>query len=236
MTTAKEYDISEVSQGLPPVGAFHTTNGHFFGRNAYKFSFMRITTNTTPEKLRVTCRFGIALGVSLLAHLAIVVLPYAGGTAGGAAPSGRLQYQVVATLVNEAGLLKADIPDTPPIADIPESGHARAGGPLPIPAPEFYSPDQLSKRPAPLGDDPLDSSQLSVLASSGTLMIKLWINDLGQVVQAETEKTGLPREFASAAMEAFKQVRFSPGERGGMPVGSVIRIEVRYTDTRRSSS
>lgn len=199
-------------------------------------------TNATAGKLPVSPRFMIALGVSMLAHLAFLLLPYAGGAgdSGNAGrQAGRLQYRVVATLASEPAALKADPVEAAPVmgmTDVPPGGQPGAGGLLPIASPAFYAPDQLSKRPVPLGDDPLDASQLSVLASSGTLMIRLWINDLGQVVQAETEKTGLPREFAAAAMEAFKQVRFLPGERGGIPVGSVIRIEVGYTDTRRSSS
>ncbi len=200
----------------------------------------------------VTRRLILALAVSIAAHTAFVMLPYAGGTGQGAElgaedsrPARGLQFRIVSIQAAQSAALPADQAVGVPEFAAPDShrerpvnterAQIREHGPLPISAPAFYTTDQLSKRPALLGDDPLEATPLRMLASSGKLMLKLWINDRGQVVEAEAEKSELPAEFVAAAAAAFKQGRFSPGERGGLPVGSVIRIEVRYSDSRRSS-
>ncbi|MFM9968990.1 MAG: energy transducer TonB [Burkholderiales bacterium] len=210
--------------------------------------------NNWTRNSPVTKRLVVALGASLCAHLALLLLPYAGGAdseAGAMKASRGMQYRIMATHASEApalveaGVTKAVQAETSSETSSKTSGKTSGAAPaavllpergmLPIAAPAFYSSDQLSKRPMLLGDDPLDATPPLVLASSGKLMLKLWINDQGQVVQAETEKSNLPQEFALAAAQAFKQARFAPGERGGLPVGSIIRIEVSYQDSRKSS-
>jgi hypothetical protein len=74
-----------------------------------------------------------------------------------------------------------------------------------------------------------------VLATSGRLVLKLWISDRGEVVETLTERSDLPAEFVQGVASAFRRARFSPGERNGMPVGSIIRIEVNYAEDRRSA-
>jgi TonB family protein len=64
------------------------------------------------------------------------------------------------------------------------------------------------------------------------MILKLWISELGKVVEVEVEKSELPEAFSSAAINAFKQLQFTAGERHGLPVGSVMRIEVSYIDGR----
>ena len=103
---------------------------------------------------------------------------------------------------------------------------------LPIPAPTYYSTDQLSRRPQPLAEANLDTAETRSIIISGKMILKLWINDRGAVVDVEVEKTELPETFSRTAIAAFKQLRFAAGERQGQPVGSVLRIEVSYVDSR----
>lgn len=254
MSALQAYGFAAENQFPPPTGEFPGMSGRFSAPRAiFRGSLDMKTWGSLPV---LTRRLTIALGVSIAAHIAIIFLPYIGGggqSAGGSGAQGprterSLQIQIVSTLATETEPAKptADLSTQAAAAgttsssdDKPRSladAQSQGKGLLPIAAAPYYNSDQLSKRPELLSDDPLDAQQLRVLASSGKLMLKLWINDRGQVVDAVIEKSELPAEFSAAAAAAFKEVRFSPGERDGLPVGSVIRIEVRYSDTRRSSS
>ena len=105
-------------------------------------------------------------------------------------------------------------------------------GVLPFSAPPFYPTNQLSKRPQPLGSADLDAPEISLIVASGRMILKLWIDESGEVVDVDIEKTDLPAAFSRTAQAAFKRLRFTPGERGGVRVGSVMRIEVNYDDGR----
>lgn len=101
---------------------------------------------------------------------------------------------------------------------------------LPIPGTEFYPSSQLTKQPEAIEIAELDSHQLQAIIVSGTIILQLRISNQGQVVDAEVEESGLPDTFAQTAIAAFRASSFRPGERDGVPVGSIIRIEVRYDD------
>ena len=197
-----------------------------------------------------------ALVLSLLAHAALVWLPYWGGGEGdiaagrvlGEGTQSRWRYQIHATLapapepVKESG--KTATPSPPITASVeptpeqtpPATTRAPApGGPLPLKAPEFFTTDQLSRPPRLQEEADLDTANLRVLATSGRLVLKLWISDRGEVVETLTERSDLPAEFVQGVASAFRRARFSPGERNGMPVGSIIRIEVNYAEDRRSA-
>ena len=103
---------------------------------------------------------------------------------------------------------------------------------LPTPAPIYYGTDQLTTRPQPLGEVTLDTPEVRQIIATGKMILKLWINDLGEVVEVEVERNELPQAFSDAAIKAFKQLRFAAGERHGQPVGSLMRIEVSYVDGR----
>lgn len=105
-------------------------------------------------------------------------------------------------------------------------------GVLPFSAPLFYPTDQLSKRPQPLGSADLEAPEISLIVASGRMILKLWIDESGEVVDVDIENTDLPAVFSQTAQAAFKRLRFTPGERGGVRVGSVMRIEVNYDDGR----
>ena len=103
---------------------------------------------------------------------------------------------------------------------------------LPIPAPDYYPPEQLTKRPQPTKAAALDTPNTDPVVASGEITLKLWIDDFGEVANAEIEKTSMPEIFSTQAITAFKHLRFIPGERNGQRVRSVIRIEIKYEDGR----
>lgn len=105
-------------------------------------------------------------------------------------------------------------------------------GLLPIPAPTYYTTDQLTKRPQPTAEAELDTPEIWPILASGTIVLKLWISELGDVIAVDVEKTDLPETFSSTAVAAFRRLRFTPGEIDGRPVGTMMRIEVTYDDSR----
>ena len=106
-------------------------------------------------------------------------------------------------------------------------------GLLPIPAPTYYTTDQLTKRPQPTAEAKLDTPETWPIIASGTIILKLWINERGDVISVDVEKTDLAEIFSRTAVEAFKQLHFDPGEINGRRVGTMMRIEVTYDDGRK---
>jgi outer membrane biosynthesis protein TonB len=106
-------------------------------------------------------------------------------------------------------------------------------GLLPIPAPTYYTTDQLTKRPQPTAEAELDAPEIRPILASGTIILKLWISELGGVIAVDVEKTDLPEIFSRTAVAAFRNLRFVPGEINGRPVGTMMRIEVTYDDGRK---
>lgn len=125
-------------------------------------------------------------------------------------------------------------PPAPAEADktTPPEAPAKGAELLPLPASIYFATNQLTKRPQPLGEIELDTPQTRAVVASGRLILKLWINESGEVANVEVEKTELPEIFSKTAVAAFKNLSFSPGERNGIRVGNIMRIEISYVDGR----
>lgn len=125
-------------------------------------------------------------------------------------------------------------------AELPTPSAAPEGGSqivqqAPIPAPPYYTTDELTKRPQPLRMAELDTPETAPIVASGKLILRLWIDERGNVAAATVEHSDLPEFFARTAVSAFMNSRFTPGERDGLPVGTVMRIEISYDDNRAPS-
>ena len=90
----------------------------------------------------------------------------------------------------------------------------------------YYPSSQLTSRPMPLNDVMLGSAETLFVASNGAIILSLWINELGEVVEAVVETADIPEEIASGVVAAFKQLRFTPGMLADQKVRVVMRIEV----------
>lgn len=202
-------------------------------------------------RLPDAARMVAALLASCLLHGAAVILPYlgSGGKESRFVQQGgqQLPRALTATLASLTKTQRAATslsrqgdryPESPVLSANPaETSHPsqpRSEGAdlLPIPAPSYYGTDQLSKRPQPLAEADLDTPEIRPIIASGKMILKLWINELGEVIEVEVEKTDLPDVFSRTAITAFKQLHFAAGERHGQTVGSVMRIEVDYVDGR----
>ncbi|MCX7170591.1 MAG: energy transducer TonB [Proteobacteria bacterium] len=202
-------------------------------------------------RLPAASRLIVALLASCLLHGAAVILPYlgSGGKESRLLQQGgqQLPRALTATLaftrrtpLSAISLSRQGdrypespvLPAKPADASHPSQPRSEGADLLPIPAPSYYGTDQLSKRPQPLAEVKLDTPEISPIIASGKMILKLWINERGEVIEVEVEKTELPDAFSRAAITAFKQLHFIAGERHGQPVGSVMRIEVSYVDGR----
>jgi len=181
----------------------------------------------------VNRRFAAALVISCVLHIALLGAVYLGERA--------RDYPSVATPDKvflrpfTASLRIARQPEP----ELPRESrgtveHREGAGWLPYSAPTYYTTDQLSKRPQPLGSAELDVPEIRPIVASGSVILQLWIDESGAVIEVAIEQTSLPDIFSRTAVAAFKGLRFAPGERSGVRVGSVMRIEVNYDDGRAS--
>jgi len=87
---------------------------------------------------------------------------------------------------------------------------------------------------------PIDEVQLEyppeAMGQSGTVVLRLFINEFGTVDELEIISAVPPDIFDAAARRDFARVRFAPGTRFGLAVKSQLQIEVAYTPTNRGNS
>lgn len=198
-------------------------------------------------------RFFATLLVSCLLHVAVVLAPYLGATVAGSRPSAHSGHDAEkarflnATLVRNIdpapevasnSVAGASPPDV--LAPLTGSNEPRpAQEPrlgidvLPIPAPAYYTTDQLTRRPQPVSQPKLEvSPQLAPSFAAGKVILKLWINELGAVTSVIVENSEVPEVVSAAAAAAFAKLSFVPGEINGRAVGAMMRIEVTYEDLK----
>lgn len=101
--------------------------------------------------------------------------------------------------------------------------------------PTWYPAQVLSRMPHPItqfaprsvpGDD----------GSGGRISVRLWIDEAGNLDRVSLLGSELPKEFEEAALTAFRNMRFRPGEIDGVPVKSWVDIVIEYAELRRSLS
>jgi hypothetical protein len=103
---------------------------------------------------------------------------------------------------------------------------------LPFPGVAYFPASALDVRPQLLTEFKLDLSGIAHVANSGKVILTLWVSPSGEPFRVSAEATDLPQDFVSIALAAFEQMRFKPGERGGEPVGTLMKVEVDYNDGR----
>jgi hypothetical protein len=195
-------------------------------------------------------RFTAALMLSCLLHAALVVLPYLGTAATAGRPARAVLKAGKARALQAPGILSvrfvtegeaAAASETPPPpqsapdaapAPVLEPTPERAPGIdlLPIPAPAFYTTDQLTRRPQLTSAPMLQVPDQDPYFGAGKVVLKLRISELGIVMEVNVEEHSVPQAVAARAAEVFAGQRFVPGEINGRRVGSVMRIEVTYDE------
>lgn len=92
----------------------------------------------------------------------------------------------------------------------------------------FYSTSELSTKPKALYEPNLENEDVAKLMFSGAVILDIWIDDSGTVVDAKVQETDLPEAFSQAAENAFRELRFEPGELNGVKVNTLMRVVVEY--------
>ncbi|MCC6211432.1 MAG: energy transducer TonB [Burkholderiales bacterium] len=194
-------------------------------------------------------RLYAALALSCLLHAAIFFLPYFGASAATAhrlgvrsakteGPARILEVRLepargpAAALdgVSDQASSLANAPGRPDAADKPAPPRRPARGidVAPVPAPVFYSADQLTRRPEPTAQPDLHVPRKIARLVVGAVSLRLWIDEFGNVVSVEVTKSNVPATVSDLAVEAFRGTRFKPGEIEGRSVRSRIDVDVIY--------
>ena len=101
--------------------------------------------------------------------------------------------------------------------------------------PDYATSNRLDQPPIPLADiDPIYPD--GGLGQQGTVLLRLLINEQGNVEKAVVLDS-FPKEiFDQAASTAFEKAKFSPGRLLGIPVKAQLTIEIKFTPLNRGSS
>jgi len=197
-------------------------------------------------------KIGAALAASFAIHAGFLILPLlgVGAPASGvawrttglpqAALTARLSKRPVAnpdaaeiqTPPGPTARLEPSAPQPPAVVDNVATPQHDGAGLLPIEGDNFYPSVQLTERPVALAELALDYRAVGPIVGSGKMIMTLWITAQGEVEKAEIDESELPAPFAGPAIDAFKRMRFKPGELHGRSVGTVMKIELTLEDER----
>lgn len=96
--------------------------------------------------------------------------------------------------------------------------------------PRYFPARELTVRPRVTVDVPSDIRIAGV--PSQTVILRLFINESGDIDRVVTEQSFLPEALAGQITGAFARLKFQPGTIGDTPVKSQMKIEVRLDDER----
>ncbi|HZW24213.1 MAG TPA: hypothetical protein VFF26_01905 [Gallionella sp.] len=92
----------------------------------------------------------------------------------------------------------------------------------------YFGLAELDERPFVIQDIPGDPPELQDFPQGGKLILRLWINEEGKVINAEPVSSELPKAFIDSARNGFLISRFAPGRIRGNAVGTVMDIVLNY--------
>jgi hypothetical protein len=180
-------------------------------------------------------RLYAAFVASCLLHTVVLLAPYFGTGSAMVGPPVRDALEpgparVLDVRLGQAGQSPAAIDGKPTAAEEPRQPPQLARGTelLPVPAPAFYTADQLTKSPQPTSKPVLDVPKKIARAVRGKVTLKLSIDEFGNVVSVEIEQSDLPAVVSALAAKAFRKLHYEPGEIDGRSVGALIKVEVAY--------
>ncbi len=197
-------------------------------------------------KLRAGIRLAIIIVCSLLVHLLIIYgVPWAPGGIGrsvqpvkvsGGAP--RLTVMLATASIdrlNPAQPEDVQVSASPEVASNeprvdddsrPASKNTTFSTALET---RYINAAELDQHPAIINDIPENPPELLAYPQGGEIVLRLWINETGQVVKVETVSSNLPPAFIASAQNTFLNARFIPGRKQGVAVATLMDIAVSYT-------
>lgn len=96
----------------------------------------------------------------------------------------------------------------------------------PIAEEHFYTTSQLTAPPEVLTEPEFDPNKLFPLGLQGKIVLKLWINHLGEVIRVTADAEWQETRPSNDLLDVFKELTFRPGEIDGVKVNTVMTIEV----------
>ena len=92
----------------------------------------------------------------------------------------------------------------------------------------FVRSSLLTVRPKALTEINVDESRLSGDMRIGRIVLTLWIDRSGAVINVDVESADYDESTVDAIVDGFRRLRFSPGLVGETPVNSTMEVEVTY--------
>lgn len=181
---------------------------------------------------------------SLVAHATCVVLAeaFVFYDRDGFAPAagGRLSVELHQEPTNDLLLLSpSELPSQQNMSaknDARNSGGAQQPGKMALKGeatqPKYFSPEHLTVQPRFLSA-PLFNVEGGAEGLVGELVLQITIDAEGRVVDVLEVKSALPESVSRAAVVAFRDVIFSPGEIDGRKVGVIIEVQFQYGGAKR---
>lgn len=101
-------------------------------------------------------------------------------------------------------------------------------GILPAVDSHFFTLAELDRRPVVVQDIADNPPDLLEYPQGGEVVLRLWIDNTGKVVNAEPLASGLPQAFVDSARASFLKAVFAPGRKLDNAVCSVMDVAIRY--------
>lgn len=92
----------------------------------------------------------------------------------------------------------------------------------------YYPVSALTRRPMQLTQPELDFANLADRYETGKIVMNVYIGPTGRVEHIKVTASQLPIEYERAARQAFSGMRFTIGERSGIPVRYYVSIELEF--------
>ena len=97
---------------------------------------------------------------------------------------------------------------------------------------QYYPVERLTVKPLPLGELIFESDEMADEVSRSKIVLSLWINNEGKVIALTVESPGISEAISQAVDQAFRKLRFLPGEMNGKKAGAVMRVGVEQGERR----
>lgn len=170
---------------------------------------------------------GRALALSLLLHVAVLLVPLAPRTGSSLQPPVLPVLQVgwqVSMVEPEPSPPARPEPVVPITVPAPQA-NAPA---LPVlPPPRYYRSDEVDRRAEPVETPPIVIPELAyVKAIRGKLRVRIFVGATGAVEDAEILSASPPGVYEAAVLEAVTAMRFEPARLAGRPVGNVKELSI----------
>ncbi|HSH54557.1 MAG TPA: energy transducer TonB [Methylotenera sp.] len=189
----------------------------------------------------VTLKLAISIGLSLIAHvliigLLILIFPETIFKTKSLAKNNILTIDFLKSGVdykydsipNSRDDIKQSIHEVESKKSIAETNVVDQSTAL-IPQPKYYTLAELDQKPTIVKNIDTNPLELRQYSKGGYVKVRLWIDEQGNVVNAELVDSDLPEQFSKYSLQSFLSAKFTPGIKSDLPVRSVAKIVVKFS-------